>query len=230
MDEHFLVKGLLLATRNTHKAEEIRSILGARFWYRGLDSHPEAPTVIEDGQTFEENAILKSKSLARWLAQTGNPRSEPGGMPSVSMGVLADDSGLEVDTLDGAPGVHSARFAVMDDPGVSGNASDEANNQKLLRLLHGVPEHDRGARFRCVVALTGFDHARDEWVTVTFEGICEGRINRAATGEHGFGYDPLFIPTGFSASFSELGEEIKNRLSHRSQALIRLRDWLTAGR
>jgi XTP/dITP diphosphohydrolase len=147
--------------------------------------------------------------------------------------VLADDSGLEVDALDGAPGVHSARFAALDS-GAQGNSSDAENKTKLLRLLEGVPEPRRTARFRCVIALTpvttvergnaspvcSSDEA--EMQTELFEGVCEGRIAFEPNGQGGFGYDPLFIPAGYAQSFAELAPEIKNQLSHRGKALEKL--------
>ena len=164
--------------------------------------------------------------------------------------VLADDSGLEVDALNGAPGVHSARFAALD-AGAGENSSDTANNAKLLRLLQDVPPARRTARFRCVLALAGLtpvpsifnprvfeggdksDRLKPALQTgsvsepLLFEGVCEGRISFAPSGQGGFGYDPLFIPDGFSVSFAELGEAVKNRISHRARALARLRDTWT---
>lgn len=155
------------------------------------------------------------------------------------MFVLADDSGLEVDALNGAPGVHSARFAALDS-GKPDNSPDAENNAKLLRLLKGVPKEKRAARFRCVIALTPIQHAPRniehessspvcfadelEMLTEVFEGACEGRIEPAPQGQGGFGYDPLFIPNGYEQSFAELGEEIKNQLSHRSKALAKLKE------
>jgi XTP/dITP diphosphohydrolase len=140
--------------------------------------------------------------------------------------VLADDSGLEVDALGGVPGVHSARFAALDD-GRKGNSPDAENNAKLLRLLSGVPEGSRAARFRCVLALTPVTHGAspDDLAEATrcFDGTCEGRIARAPSGQGGFGYDPLFIPEGHAVSFAELGEAMKNRLSHRARALAKLK-------
>jgi XTP/dITP diphosphohydrolase len=141
--------------------------------------------------------------------------------------------------LNGAPGVHSARFAALDTD-TRGNSSDETNNVKLLRLLRDVPAEKRTARFRCVIALTPVIRPRvesaspvcyaDEFemVTQTFEGACEGRIQFAPSGQGGFGYDPLFVPDGFAQSFAELGEDVKNRLSHRARALKRFKELLFA--
>jgi len=148
--------------------------------------------------------------------------------------VLADDSGLEVDALGGAPGVHSARYAALD-TGRPGNSPDEDNNAKLLRLLRDVPWEKRTARFRCVLALTPVHkppalssspvcYADElELATELFEGSCEGWIGFAPKGHAGFGYDPLFTPTGHELTFAELGEEVKNRLSHRAEALAKFR-------
>jgi XTP/dITP diphosphohydrolase len=160
--------------------------------------------------------------------------------------VLADDSGLEVDALEGAPGVHSARFAALDERGsrspsarATGNTPDAANNAKLLELLGEVPEEKRTARFRCVLALTPVLTPAEagsspvcyadelELQTELFEGACEGRVAFAPKGEGGFGYDPLFIPHGQRESFAQLGEDAKNKLSHRAKALAKLRArWL----
>ena len=157
--------------------------------------------------------------------------------------MLADDSGLEVDALDGAPGVLSARFAAMDanggGPSATENAPDAANTAKLLRLLEKVALEKRTARFRCVLALTPvvacdtenrspvcYAHEA-ELRTELFKGVCEGRISFFPTGSNGFGYDPVFIPIGHEQSFAELGEPVKNKISHRAQALGKLRDWLS---
>ncbi len=221
---------VLLATRNAHKAGEIRAILGGQFRYLTLQAFPHAPTVVEDANTLAGNATKKATELARWFAAQDSGR----GMQDLGFLVLADDSGLEVAALDGRPGVHSARFAALDS-GLPGNAPDADNNAKLLRLLKAVPMEKRTARFRCVLALTpvitgNVESASPvcyadefEMQTQLFEGACEGRILLAATGPGGFGYDPLFVPAGFALSFAELGEDVKNRLSHRSKALANLR-------
>jgi len=148
--------------------------------------------------------------------------------------VLADDSGLEVDALSGAPGVHSARFAALD-TGKAGNSSDADNREKLLRLLSGVPAEKRTARFRCVLALTPLAQRESETAspvcyadeaelqTRLFSGVCEGSIITEARGAGGFGYDSLFIPVGYERTFGELPEDTKNRLSHRAQALAAMK-------
>ena len=226
---------VIIATRNAHKVEEIRGILGEQFEFRTLADVPNAPTVVEDANTFAGNATKKSVELARHLSTVNRPFSYSAAY------VLADDSGLEVDALNGAPGVHSARFAALRD-GNPDNAPDAENNAKLLRLLKDVPLSKRTARFRCVIALTPvlelFAESaspvcaanEQEFATELFEGACEGRITTGASGAGGFGYDPLFVPLGFEQSFAELGAEVKNRISHRAKALAKLREWLAAGR
>lgn len=210
---------LVIATRNAHKTEEIRAVLGGSFRYLTLNDVPDAPVVQEDGDTFASNARKKAEVLAAWL--TGFPELHGEG----SVAVLADDSGLEVDALGGAPGVLSARYAAQAGA-QTGNASDAANNAKLLQELGEVPAEERTARFRCVIALAAAGREVGNRPTRIFEGTCEGRILRAARGKAGFGYDPLFQPEGFTETFAELGESVKNRISHRAHALARLRDYL----
>ena len=185
------MKTLIVATRNRHKVREIGQILGDQVRLHSLEDFPEIPEISEEGMTFEANAIQKAVWVAARL-----------GLP-----VLADDSGLEVDALDGAPGVHSARFAGL-------HASSMENNAKLLRLMEGVPGEGRSARFRCVVALALADGKVE-----TVQGVCEGTIAEGARGPGGFGYDPLFIPRGHDRTFAELDAEAKNRISHRGMAL-----------
>ena len=204
---------LMVATGNRHKVDEIRAGLGAAVMVLSTRDVGLALSPEETGATFAENAAIKSIAWARALAV----QAPPSGIGWV----LADDSGLEVDALGGAPGVLSARFAALDD-GRPGNSPDGENNAKLLRLLEGVPADRRTARFRCVLALTPVLpvtvealHQATRW----FDGRCEGRIQATAAGCGGFGYDPLFVPEGFSQSFAELGEEVKNRISHRARAL-----------
>ena len=232
---------LFVATANAHKMQEIRAILGERFHYLTLNNFPGAPKAVEDADTFDGNAVKKAVGLAEWLARRQNGKR---GGQSAEHFVLADDSGLEVDALDGAPGVHSARFAALDEsgdrasPGAAANAGDAANNAKLLRLLKDVPPEKRTARFRCVLALapvlpetqkgsSPVCYADEvELRTELFHGVCEGRIGFAPQGQAGFGYDPLFIPDGYHQSFAELGKAVKNTLSHRAKALARLRERL----
>jgi len=211
---------LLIATRNAHKVGEIQAILGAQFRCLTLKEFPDAPAVIEDADTFAGNATKKAVALAQWLSEK---------QPTPNF-VLADDSGLEVDALNGAPGVYSARFAALDK---GENSRDADNNSKLLRLLKDVPLEKRSARFRCVIALAPSPDGNtegaspvcfaDEFEAQLFDGACEGRIQFAASGSGGFGYDPLFVPDGFTQSFAELGEDVKNKLSHRAKALAKLK-------
>jgi XTP/dITP diphosphohydrolase len=181
---------IVIATRNKHKLEEIRAI----FHQPKLElvcalDYPDVPDVAEDGETFEANAIKKAVSLAK----------------ATGLWSLADDSGLEVDALGGAPGVYSARYA--GEP-----VSYPANNRKLLKELEQNP--NRSARFRCVIALSSPDgKAR------TVDGRCEGVIAHEERGKQGFGYDPLFIPDGFSKTFAEMDADSKNAISHRGRAL-----------
>ena len=222
---------LLIATRNAHKAGEIRAILGGQFQFRTLNDFPGAPAVVEDAETFAGNATKKAVELARWLAAEHPTSNIQHPMPNF---VLADDSGLEVDALNGAPGVHSARFAALDK---SENSHDADNNAKLLRLLKEVPLEKRTARFCCVIALVPVPQGKvecaspvcfaDELESPTFDGACAGRILFAPRGQNGFGYDPLFVPAGFDQTFAELGEDVKNQLSHRARALEKLKCFLT---
>lgn len=226
----------LIATRNAHKVGEIRAILGEHYRYLTLDSVPDAPEVHEDAPTFAGNATKKAIQLAKWLA--ASPTLPSLSAPTESktyLFVLADDSGLEVDALGGAPGVHSARFAALD-TGATGNSATLENNAKLLRLLNGVPLEKRTARFRCVIALTPVTAPTAELAspvcyadelelqTELFEGACEGHIILAPRGRGGFGYDPLFMPVGHTRTFGELPERIKNHLSHRAKALAKLHE------
>jgi XTP/dITP diphosphohydrolase len=187
---------LVIATRNAHKVREIQQILDEHFSICDLTSFENIPVVEESGATFEENAVLKAVCVSRSCADL----------------VLADDSGLAVDALGGAPGVRSARFA-------GENATDQQNCAKLLASL-GT---ERSARFICVLAL-----AQRGNLLKTFAGSIEGTIASAPAGSNGFGYDPVFIPVGGTQTFAELSSEAKNRISHRSKALRQLRDYLFA--
>jgi XTP/dITP diphosphohydrolase len=184
---------LIVATRNAHKTREIEQILGPSLTVRDLTAYPEVSEIPESGTSFEENAKLKAIAASRNL-------------PGV---VIADDSGLEVEALDGAPGIHSARYA-------GEKASDNERIAKLLSRLAKAESrgNQRRARFRCVLVV-----ARDGQVLATFEGIVEGKIAERPRGSHGFGYDPIFIPDGFETTFAELPEEVKNNISHRAEAI-----------
>jgi XTP/dITP diphosphohydrolase len=194
---------LSLATRNAHKTREIQEILGPKFAVRDLRACPQISDTDESGTSFEENATIKALAVSKNL---------PGF-------VAADDSGLEVDALGGAPGVYSARYA-------GANATENDKIDKLLRELARVGAGDdaRRARFKCVVAL-----ARNGNLLGTFEGIVEGRIADQRRGNGGFGYDPIFIPEGFEETFGELSAEVKNTISHRAEAIralaVRLRQF-----
>jgi len=187
---------LVVATRNTHKTREIQHILGPEFRVRDLLMHPEVSEICEIGTSFEENARLKALAASKQL-------------PGL---VIADDSGLEVGGLRGAPGIYSARYA-------GANATDADRIKKLLGELTRVcaAADGRLARFRCVVAL-----ARDGKLLGTFEGIVEGTIANEIRGDSGFGYDPIFIPEGFDRTFGELPAEVKNTISHRAKAICSL--------
>lgn len=210
----------VIATRNRHKVGEIQAVLGAAPRYVTLAELPDAPGVVEDAPTFAGNAMKKARALAHWLAGRPDAAVWSGAL------VLADDSGLEVDALGGAPGVHSARFAAAEALASAGNASDAANNDKLLRLLAEVPAKGRTAQFRCVIALA---RVGGDEVPRVFDGACEGTILTALRGRAGFGYDPLFQPVGFAETFAELGEAVKNRISHRARALAAMAAALAAG-
>lgn len=217
---------LLIATRNAHKVGEIAAILGPGFRYLKIKGEDDLPVVVEDAPTFAGNAVKKAETIGRTLLLRSQSR-----LPDAQekFFVLADDSGLEVDALGGAPGVHSARFAAMDS-GHAGNSPDADNNAKLLRLLAEVPQAKRTARFRCVLALVEVNRAVPLLTPQLFEGACEGWIDFAPRGGGGFGYDPLFIPHGQDKSFAELGEGVKNGLSHRAKALAKLREWFSGGK
>ncbi|TSA31475.1 MAG: RdgB/HAM1 family non-canonical purine NTP pyrophosphatase [Verrucomicrobiaceae bacterium] len=188
---------LLVSTRNAHKVGEIRAILGSRFLVCDLSALPDMPDIEETGETFEENAGLKA------VAASGR----------FDGWVIADDSGLEVDALGGAPGVRSARYAGK-------QSDDQANNFLLLRNLEGVRGKARSARFRCVIVL-----AKAGEKLGAFSGAVEGTIINAPKGTGGFGYDPLFVPDGHCETFAQLGAETKNSLSHRARALEGLLGW-----
>lgn len=191
------MRKIVIASGNRGKLTEIKQIM------QGLDYHfvsmndelGYVPEIEENGSTFYENALLKAEFIYKMC----------------DCWTLADDSGLEVDALDGAPGVYSARFA--------GLISDSSqNNKKLLELMDTVPDTYRSARFKCVMVLKcGHDRI------ITAEGTCDGKISRVVSGAGGFGYDPLFVPDGYDRSFGELSADVKNRISHRSSALAGLR-------
>jgi len=188
---------LLISTRNAHKVDEIREILGSNFIISDLSALSGFPEVEETGFTFQENAAIKA--LAASARFDG--------------WVIADDSGLEVDALNGAPGIRSARF--------SGESSTDASNRSLLlEKLISVRGKSRSARFRCVISL-----ARQGEILANFSGSVKGVIIPHEKGTGGFGYDSLFVPDGHCETFAQLGSEIKNSLSHRARALSELKNW-----
>ncbi len=193
---------LLIATKNAHKTAEIRAMLGPEWEVTDLTAHPEIASPEETGETFAENATLKVVAAS-------------GRFPGV---VLADDSGLEVDALGGAPGVRSARYA-------GEHATDAENRVKLLRELERVGSRGKAhsARFRCALAL-----AENGAVLGTFDGAVEGVIIPAERGGGGFGYDSLFVPAGYCQTFAELPPETKNRESHRARALAKMSAFLAS--
>ena len=184
---------LVLATRNLGKVRELSEMLGNRRDIKilSIKDFPNAPEVIEDGLTYHENAQKKATQTANYTGYL----------------TLADDSGLEVDALDGAPGVHSARYAGT-------NASDADRIDKLLSAIKDEPDDPRTARFKCTMAV-----AKPNGHVDVVVGVCDGQIIHEPRGNQGFGYDPVFVPHGYDQTFAELGEEVKNQISHRSKAL-----------
>jgi XTP/dITP diphosphohydrolase len=194
---------IVLATRNKKKIEEITRITAdLAVTILSLDDYPNCPETVEDQDTFEGNA--KKKAVEVCLC-TGKP-------------ALADDSGLEVDALDGAPGVYSARYA-----GGTGGGNDVRNYEKLLSELKEAPDEKRGAQFVCCMALAFPDGAVN-----IFPGYAKGCIGREPKGKTGFGYDPIFIPKGYKRTFAEMSGEEKDKLSHRGKALEKLAEFLHA--
>jgi len=191
---------IVIASRNKKKIEEIKKIFsktGIECEIYTLNDFPHVDKIEEDGQTFKENAVKKALYVSK----------------ATGMIAIADDSGLEVNALGGAPGIRSARYS-------GPQADDRSNNEKLLRELKGVPEEQRGARFVCCIALTNGDNVQ------TFEGYVKGKIGHTPKGDKGFGYDPLFYPEGHDRTFAEMTEEEKNTISHRAKALELLGEYL----
>jgi len=191
---------ILIATKNIGKVRELEKLLeDLPFALRSLNEFPEVPDVEETGATFEENAVLKAREYAK----------------QTNLWALADDSGLEVAALNGAPGVFSARYA-------GENASDE---EKISKLLNEIEEKDdRSARFVCVMALA---NETGEIIHLT-EGICDGEIALNISGINGFGYDPVFVPKDFTQTFGELSSDVKHEISHRAQAIRKIIRFLHA--
>jgi|ERR1700752_201138 len=193
---------LLLGTRNPGKVREIEKILAASGWsFSSLEEFPDVAVAEENASTYAENAIAKARFYAL----------------ATGMCALADDSGLEVVALNGAPGVFSARYA-------GANTSDADRRALLLSELAKTSDVSRRARFVSVVAISDANGS----VLNVSEGICEGTIIFSPRGQGGFGYDPLFVPDGYSQTFAELSEDVKNRISHRAHALMKTRDFLSS--
>lgn len=193
------MKKIILASRNIGKAREIGSMLeDAGITLLSLADYPDFPEIVEDGKTFLENALKKARVVSEKTGET----------------VLADDSGLEVEILGGAPGIYSARYAGDD-------ADDEKNIRKLLDKLKKIPAEKRDAAFACVLVLYRPDGTYD-----SFEGRWEGRIAEEAAGDGGFGYDPVFFLPEMKATVAELAPEVKNRISHRAKAFEKLKKQL----
>ena len=197
------MKTIYLASGNVHKLHELQTALnqaGLPVKVSGPDNIGGMPEVEETGSTFEANALLK----ANGLKEIGPPDGW----------FLADDSGIEIDALDGRPGVISARYAGLE-------CDDEKNNNKVLEEMKDVPDHDRTCRFRCVLALVG------ENLEKTFAGACEGTLLSQRQGTGGFGYDPLFLPNESKSTFAQISLEEKAMISHRAGALNKLINWLS---
>lgn len=192
------MKKIVLATRNRHKIDEIKTMLhDLPLEILTLNDFPDVPELREDGETFQENSLQKAHAVYQ----------------HTRVAALADDSGLEVFYLNGEPGVISARYA-------GNGASDEMNNGKLLGKMRGVAPRRRKAQFRAVLTLL------DEKGPKVTEGICPGTLAESGRGTNGFGYDPIFIPDGFSRTYAELTAEEKNQISHRARALAAMREIL----
>ena len=197
------MKTIYLASGNVHKLHELQTALnqaGLPVKVSGPDNIGGMPEVEETGSTFEANALLK----ANGLKEIGPPDGW----------FLADDSGIEIDALDGRPGVISARYAGLE-------CDDEKNNDKVLEEMKDVPDHDRTCRFRCVLALVG------ENLEKTFAGACEGTLLSQRQGSGGFGYDPLFLPNESKSTFAQISLEEKAMISHRARALNKLINWIS---
>ena len=194
---------VIVVTRNKGKIREIREALkGSGFRIYALSDFPDVPEIQEDGKTFTENALKKARFYSKYFGKL----------------TLADDSGLEVDSLRGLPGIYSARYAGKE-------ATSLENNQKLLREMQGVPMSKRGARFKCIIAAVSPDGRE-----LIAEGSCKGRIGFREKGKRGFGYDPLFLLPDYGKTMAELSLKEKNKISHRGKALRKIRKIIDAFR
>ncbi len=197
-------KEIVLASGNQGKLKEFQELLGSAEFSIQAQSVFNVPEVAETGLSFVENAIIKARHAAKHSG----------------LAAIADDSGLEVDALNGQPGIYSARFS-------GESANDSRNNEKLLDLLTGFPEQQRSARFQCLLVF--MRHAEDPTPQI-FQGTWEGRIIQAPQGDNGFGYDPLFFVPSEQCTSAQLSPEQKNRLSHRGQAMAKLLQAFGLGR
>jgi len=207
------VPTILLATRNRHKTREIQTMMGDGVLVIDATQIDHLPEIDETGVTFEENSKLKAEGISRVIEGL----------------VLADDSGIEVDALGREPGVYSARYAALgmssestlgNPNGLGPGCTDEQNTALVLERMAGVPQEQRTARFRCVLAV-----AEGGKTLAVFDGTVEGILATEVKGEGGFGYDPIFMPLGYDQTFGELSSEIKHSMSHRSRALAQFRHW-----
>jgi XTP/dITP diphosphohydrolase len=190
---------LVLGTRNHGKLAEFRSLFkGMHIKLLSFYDFPDIPPVVEDGKTFQQNASKKAKTIAKATGRIA----------------VSDDSGLEVDSLNADPGVYSARFA-------GEKATDRDNARKVLKMLDGVPWEERTARFVCVICAS-----TPRGKTISAEGSCSGKISFEMRGSHGFGYDPIFIPDGHQMTMAEMDPELKNKISHRADAMRKFRKML----
>lgn len=188
---------IVLGTRNHGKIAEFRSLLkGMSVRVLSFYDFPDLPEVVEDGKTFEENAAKKAKTIAKSSGRIA----------------VSDDSGLEIAYLNGEPGVFSARFA-------GEKATDRENCRRALRLLDGVPWDERDARFVCVICA-----ADPRGRVISAHGACDGKISFEMRGAHGFGYDPVFVPDGHKMTMAEMTPDLKNRISHRADAMEKFRE------
>lgn len=188
------MKTIILATGNVNKAVELKDMLGDDYEVKTMREVGLNPDIVEDGSTYEENALIKVHAIAPDLK-------------GKNVIIMADDSGLSVDALDGAPGIYSARYA-------GEHVTYDDNNQKLLAAMKDVPDGKRGASFNCAIAMILPDG--EEW---TGRGVVRGTIAHELLGETGFGYDPLFIENKSGKSYAQMTEEEKNKISHRSKAI-----------
>jgi XTP/dITP diphosphohydrolase len=187
---------IIIASRNKGKVREIRKVLkGSGFRIYSLNDFTDVPKIVEDGRSFAENALKKARFYSNCFGKL----------------TLSDDSGLDVDILKGLPGIYSARYG-------GERATNQENNQKLLREMEGIPLSKRGARFKCAIAIVSPDGRE-----AVAEGSCKGRIGFKEVGKKGFGYDPLFILPQFGKTMAQLSLKEKNRISHRGKALKKLR-------